>query len=353
MKYWIIIGLLASVSPTILTPRANTPVKRVYSNPGLSVSVTPLKKTWVWGEPVQLMVRLTNTSQTDLLCETNADRVDVTMHPTYGQSLLQAHVISNKNFAGGIVNLSLIKSKTAIEIPILLDEYFSFRRRGSAVFAYSFSVGSYAANRSRQPIGKTFRFVTLPGAFTISVGGRNPRALEVQLNRTAKGLNSISPTKRRYAVKALGYFKSPLAVRYLEKALHKADLAPYAIRSLGNFDNALASKAVQNSLFSQDPDVVKAALETFESRKVIVPDSTIRFLLASNRGPHDLQTRYVTIQYLSKVGQPHHAVLLQPLVKNSNPYIARIATSTMRKLIAKSQHKSKRRRQGLERGRPD
>ncbi len=227
---------------------------------------------------------------------------------------------------------TVVEGNREQSVTLYLNRFIEFKLPGIHHVAYRVRLPYYFVGDGLAE--KNIRHLTASGTLRVHLLDATHEETRKDLERVAEALNSEDKEKRLEAAVALCYLDHPSALEFVAKVLadDSSALKIMAIQAISRLRSPEIVKALDGVLSPEaDPAVLKVALGALAGQSKVLERDRVKALLGSKRDG----VRGYTACYVARVGTAKDIPLLQPLLTDSNPYVARDAKAAIEKLTAK------------------
>lgn len=298
----------------------------------ITITIEPACEFVEYGAPVPVKMSLKNNTDQTLRFLFN-----YVMHPSIQFSVKDSGKVRNKPqplyFSASQGPVPISGGSTHL-VTFYLNRLIEFKTPGEFQVNYKADIEYYKGGR-RRPSADTARHVKAQGSLKIVLKEVDEETLRTRLRLIAESIRNNDKDREREleVVEALCHLESPLSIPFLAEIANKGDLMDHSeaqiIGAIVRFQT-LESQETLESIIRHDPDsgIVWDALDALSKKGKLLDDDMIKRLLSSkNNTP-----RYATIEHLSNLGNASHIAMLQPLLKDNNSRLAKVAKDCINKL---------------------
>lgn len=319
------------VSFTVLSVSLGADATRV-SGSDVEMTLVRGKESYLRGAPVDLLLTVTNKSAEVVALDFNyfSLQMQLVFYPAAVTNLQEIAKYAPR--IGGVTFTPVtVSGGGSYQVVVYLDQRLLPLKLGNNPLRWLFNLGVSKVDHRGRRIPDTNLRLELNGTVNIAIRETDENSLDKEFRQAAVGLDSEDQHRNFEAVMALSSVTSPLAVKYLGRALAVPRLAPRAIDGLARFDTPESRQLIASMVPHNDLAVLQAALKQLAHKKIRVESEKIAHILASEGSGG----RYAAIEYLRAVGRPDDVALLDPLLDDANQAIAKAAKECREELLRK------------------
>jgi len=298
---------------------------RTETQETLTIATTPKRQTVEYGSPVPVRIVFKNNSDRPLSFFFNRrfPWLGFRLKPAPGAPLKGVKFPASVAIAPTTVEPG--KERT---VGVYLNNLVNFERPGEFEFEFELAVAYGTADKKKDApeIRGTAR---AKGTLVVKLDKASKETLQKRLHAIAQDLKSKDPETQSEAAEALCSLDDPVAVEFIAEVLALKGNRLLAVRALRRFDTPEALTLLKATVRpSEDPAVVRLALEALAQRNVLLDKERVRDLLKAEH----VSVRSHAVQYLSQVGTREHIALVKPLLEDENAFLAQAAKACIEEL---------------------
>lgn len=297
---------------------------QISESGNIDISVSPLRKVYRLGEPIEAELSIRNTGDKDVHIRLNYPSM---MGIYFAFADLPIAVgLSELRVGSRRVPLQLLKRKDEYKRLIALNRYLAIEKPKQYTINFAAGYSEYIKNGNNNDHNTTGH--TKNGQFAITV---EPGPINHQLLRKyIEQLKGEDPSKALESAEMLIWANDPIVIAPLKKASKRLpDFGHEIVKSFAKFfEKEHCRLAILEIAKDGNANAFNAALQVYKDNKGIIPMEFIQSILSSTH----TDKVYHTLKYILENDKTELLDLVKPLVSHNNHRIQKYATEVVSKM---------------------